>query len=621
MNFREAHSRAAPTDARNRQTGNGGIPLPEPVTSAIKSVFSTFYVATTGGSPLKTLVRPGRHGEDLESVIATADLSRRLSRSRDCEAENIALVALAQQIAASPEDILQKLVETTLELCKADSAGISILEDEGGQKIFRWHAIAGRYAPHRWGATPRHFSPCGTVLDRNALMLFSRPGRYFTYLDETIPPIVEALLFPLAVGGELVGTIWLMANDERRKFDTEDARVLENLAKFAAAAYQLSLASKAIRESDRRKDDFLAVLAHELRNPLAPMQNAVHYLRHRGLAQPDERKAIDVLGRQIQSMTRMIDDLLDISRISRDRLELRKERIELGTVINHALETSRPFLDLCGHALTVALPTVPIWLEGDFTRLAQVIANLLNNAAKYTRDGGRIAVSVAELENEITIRVRDDGLGIATEMLTRIFEPFSQVDSSLERSRGGLGIGLALVKRLVQMHGGTVEAISAGLGRGSEFVVRIPSSVQSGAAPEIRLADPVESFPGASRELRILVVDDNRDSANSLAMLLRLQGYEALTAYDGPSALQVVADTRPQVVLQDLGMPGMSGYEVARQLSREPSTQATVLFALSGYGTSEDKQRSREAGFREHLVKPVDLEVLQGLLKSVQPHA
>jgi signal transduction histidine kinase len=567
---------------------------------------------------MNTLMQPIREGVDLESVISTLELARRPWRAPDYEAENRALVALAQEIAGSPEDILQKLVEKALGLCRADSAGISIAEEHDGKQIFRWRAIAGKYAPHRWGTTPRDFSPCGTVLDRDALMMFSHPARHYAYLDEAQPPIVEALLVPFSVRGELVGTIWIMANDEVRKFDTEDARVLVNLAKFASAAYQFSLAAEVVQESDRRKDEFLAVLAHELRNPLAPMQNAVQYLRQRGLAQPDERKVIDVLGRQVQSMTRMIDDLLDISRISRDKLVLRKQRIELATVVEHALETSRPLIDTCGHELTVVSPGEPIWFDGDSTRLSQVVSNLLNNAAKYTNDGGRIVLTLEEKEGEIRIRVRDTGVGLAAEMQTRIFEPFSQVDGSLERSRGGLGIGLALVKRLVHMHGGTVEVHSAGLDQGSEFIVCIPSAVRTAGVREIRQASGAVPATGAPQDLRILIVDDNRDSANSLAMLLRLQGYETLTAYDGKSALRVVEDTHPHVVLQDLGMPGMSGYEVARRLSEEPSTRTTVLFALSGYGTAEDKQRSREAGFRDHLVKPVDFDLLQRLLSTVR---
>lgn len=567
---------------------------------------------------MSTLLQPIRDGVDLESVISTVELARRPWRAPDHEAENRALVALAQEIAGSPEDILQKLVEKALGLCRADSAGISIAEELDGKQIFRWRAIAGKYALHRWGTTPRDFSPCGTVLDRDALMMFSRPARHYAYLDEAQPPIVEALLVPFSVRAELVGTIWIMANDDIRKFDAEDARVLVSLAKFASAAYQSSLAAEVIRESDRRKDDFLAVLAHELRNPLAPMQNIVHYLRQRGLAQPDERKAIDVLGRQVQTMTRMIDDLLDISRISRDKLVLRRQRIELAAVIEHALETCRPLIEACGHELTVVSPGETIWLDGDSTRLVQIVSNLLNNAAKYTNDGGRIVLTLDEKNGETSIRVRDNGLGIAAEMQERIFEPFSQVDHSLERSRGGLGIGLALVKRLVHMHGGTVEVHSPGLGQGSEFVVRIPSAAPTAPLREIRQAYRTGSAIAASQNLRILIVDDNPDSANSLAMLLRLRGYETLTAYDGQSALQVVADTHPHVVLQDLGMPGMSGYEVARRLGEEPSTRATVLFAVSGYGTAEDKQRSRGAGFRDHLVKPVDLDLLQGLLGTVR---
>lgn len=568
---------------------------------------------------MNSVAQSARASTGLESVIATKELARRPWRRPAYEPENRALVALAQQIASSPEDILQKLVEQTQALCKADSAGISIAEDHNGVQIFRWHAIAGRFSAHRWGTTPRDFSPSGTVLDRNALMLFSSPGRHFAYLDQALPPIVEALLVPFSVRGELVGTIWIMAHDALREFDAEDARVLVNLGKFAAAAYQLGMAAEVIRQADRRKDDFLAVLAHELRNPLAPIQNAVHHLRYRGTAQSEDMKVVDVIGRQVQSMTRMIDDLLDISRISRDKLELRRQRMNLSTVVGHALETSRPFIETCGHRLEVMLPDDPVWMQGDPTRLAQVIANLLNNAAKYTRDGGRIALIVKELEGEITIRVKDNGLGIAAGMLHGIFEPFFQVDSSLERSCGGLGIGLALVRRLVQMHGGTVEATSPGLGQGSEFVVRIPATAPAEILPEVKVRLQGEGGKSANRDLRILVVDDNRDSADSLAMLLRLQGYETLTAYDGPSALQLVADTQPRVVLQDLGMPGMSGYEVARQLSRSPTIGATVLIAMSGYGTAEDKQRSREAGFQEHLVKPVDFDALQGLLAMVEP--
>jgi signal transduction histidine kinase len=558
---------------------------------------------------------------NLENVISTEELNRRAARLPDHEAENRALVALAQGMASSPEDILQQLVETALDLCRADSAGISLLEEEeDGREIFRWHAIAGQFAHHLWGTLPRDFSPCGVVLDRNATQLISRPERYFTNLTEALPRISEALLIPFAIGGPPLGTVWVLAHTERRQFDTEDARILGSLAKFAGAAYQalaslgsLKAAQQRLEEADRRKDEFLAVLAHELRNPLAPVRSAVEILNREDAADADRRGARCVIDRQTRQMARLVDDLLDVSRITRGRIELRKERVDLAAVVQSAIETSLPLIETSGHRLTVTLPSGPAPLEADPTRVAQVISNLLNNAAKYTAQGGQVSLSAGREGDEAVVRVRDSGIGIPRPMLSRIFEMFVQADSSLERAHGGLGIGLALARRLIEMHGGTLEAFSAGPGLGSEFVARLPlAEAMPKPLEEAERGDGATAARGSRR--RVLVVDDNADAADSLGVLLEMMGHEVRTAYDGVEAVAKTAEFAPDVVLLDIGLPRMNGYEAARRIRQQPSGRAMRLVALTGWGQDEDKRRSREAGFDVHVTKPLDPALLERLL-------
>jgi PAS domain S-box-containing protein len=372
-------------------------------------------------------------------------------------------------------------------------------------------------------------------------------------------------------------------------------------------------AEQALKETDRKKDEFLATLAHELRNPLAPIRNALQILRLAG----DNRAAVahvhEVMERQVDQMIRLVDDLLDVSRITRGKIELRRERLELGAVVRSALETSRPLIESARHELTVLPPPGPLAVEGDKTRLAQVVSNLLNNSAKYTPEGGHIWLTVERSGGQAVVRVRDNGMGIPAEMLSHVFEMFTQLDKSRHRSQGGLGIGLTLVRNLVAMHGGTVEAHSDGPGKGSEFVVRLP------LAPEEPRRRGAEGPDGASRRAatparRLLVVDDNVASAESLAMMLRLMGNEVCTAHDGPSALGLAATFAPDVVLLDIGMPGMDGYEVARRLRAMSPLKEVVVVAQTGWGQDEDRRRSVEAGFDHHLVKPVDPAALQDLL-------
>jgi PAS domain S-box-containing protein len=376
----------------------------------------------------------------------------------------------------------------------------------------------------------------------------------------------------------------------------------------------LKEAEQQLREADRRKDEFLATLAHELRNPLAPITNAAHYLKAI-VAEPKAAWGLGVIERQVQNMARLLDDLLDVSRISRNKLVLRRQQVELAQVLQQAIETSRPLVDMGGHELAVRLPPEPVLLDADPLRLAQVFSNLLTNAAKYTPGGGHIELDAQCNGDEARIRVRDDGIGITAEMMPRLFEIFSQAAPALERSQGGLGIGLSLVRGLVELHGGHIEAHSEGAGRGSEFVVTLPVLAR---APPVSLHRNGKAAALPARRARILVADDNHDGADSLTVALQGLGHEVCTAYDGEQALALAASTRPEVMLVDIGMPRMNGYEVCRAVRREPWGREVLLVALTGWGQEEDRRRAAEAGFDRHLVKPVDLPVLAELLASAQ---
>jgi signal transduction histidine kinase len=377
-------------------------------------------------------------------------------------------------------------------------------------------------------------------------------------------------------------------------------------------------ARELLSEADRRKNEFLAMLAHELRNPLAAIRNAAQILRLTG--GPDLRlhSASEMLDRQVGQMVRLVDDLLDVSRITRGKIELRKERVELGSVVNQAVEAARPLFESKGNELTVTQPLQKIYLDADPTRLSQVVGNLLNNACKFTQRGGRVKLAVevagqgaSSSGAEAIIRVQDNGVGIAEDQLHYIFELFAQVDTTLEREQSGLGIGLTLVKNLVEMHDGTVVAQSAGVGQGSEFVVRLPVVIES---PKGSPGASTAGKPGEIVPRRILIVDDNRDSADSLAMLLKLTGHEVHSAFDGLEAVAAATTLRPDVILIDLGLPKLNGYEVARRIREQPGIHHAVLVALTGLGQEDDRRRSDEAGFDAHMVKPVDLAALAKLL-------
>ncbi len=378
----------------------------------------------------------------------------------------------------------------------------------------------------------------------------------------------------------------------------------------------LKRAEEALRENDRRKDEFLATLAHELRNPLAPIRNSLQILKMPRLDAAIAERSREMMERQVHHLVRLVDDLLDVSRVMRGKIELRKERVELASVVARAVETVQSLIEAQGHQLMVSLPPESLPLEADPVRLSQVVGNLLTNAAKYTEAGGRIRLTAQREGGEVVLRVRDTGIGIAPDMLPKVFDLFVQVDHSATRSQGGMGIGLTLVKNLVEMHHGTVEARSDGLGKGSEFVVRLPLSAQGREEKgDQDNGGPSESAPSSGH--RLLVVDDNRDAADSLAMLLRLQGHEVRVAHDGPTALQMATDYRPEMVFLDIGMPGMDGYEVARRLRSQPGLESVRLAALTGWGQEEDRRRSKEAGFDQHLVKPPEPQALDEVLAAL----
>jgi signal transduction histidine kinase len=367
-----------------------------------------------------------------------------------------------------------------------------------------------------------------------------------------------------------------------------------------------------LREAGRRKSEFLATLAHELRNPLAPLRNALQIMRLAGHDQKAIEQARTVMDRQIRHMVRLLDDLLDLSRITNGKMELHREPIDVAAAVQDAVETSRPIIEASGHRFGVDLPSQPVHVNADRTRLAQVFANLLNNSAKYTPRGGQIRLIVERQGGDVLVTIKDNGIGIPTDMLPKVFDMFTQVDRSLERAQGGLGIGLSLVRALVQMHGGQVEAASDGPGKGSAFSVRLSVLLPPVGGSRERGGEDGGLF-GCSK-CRILVVDDNEDSALSLSTMLRIMGHQTQTATDGLQAVAAADACRPDVVLLDIGLPKLNGYEVCRRLRAQPWGRGIVIIAMTGWGQEEDRVRSKEAGFNIHMVKPVDPAALLKLL-------
>ncbi len=421
-----------------------------------------------------------------------------------------------------------------------------------------------------------------------------------------VPVVPEILRAKVGVFAELYR--------KTRALETLNAALESRVAERTA---ELEASTAALKEADQRKDEFLAMLAHELRNPLAPIRTAVQLLRIRELAEPDRAYARDVIDRQVEHLVNLIDDLLDVSRITRGMITLDREPVLVGAVVARAVETTRPAIDNRRHELTIELPDELLTVDGDKTRLVQVVSNILHNAAKFTEPGGRIRLRVSRDNGHAVVSVADTGCGVAAEFLPTMFDLFTQAQGKLSREQGGLGIGLALARRLTEMHGGTITARSDGPGRGTEIVVRLPIAAAVRANSLTTTANGLTLPPIPTR--RVLIADDNRDAAEALSMRLRMAGHDVRVVHDGVEALAAADALAPDVVLLDLGMPRMDGYEAARRMSGRPWRQHATLVALTGWGQQEDRDRSAAAGFDRHLVKPIGEADLSDVLQKVQP--
>lgn len=583
----------------------------EPTTGAIK------WVRALGGACHSADGKPTRFDGVTVDVTARKLAEQRLARALEREREQgrllrqIADASLAIHSAGSLERVLQVTAEQARRHLGAERAFASLTLGEDRIQTSSGVSVDPTHAP---------------ALAELALEVCrrNRPLR-LTRAELAAHPTIQRhgpaasprgwLAAPfIGHDGENLGLVQLCDKDDGA-FTDSDESVLVQLAHIASVAIENARLNAALRDQDRRKDEFLALLAHELRNPLAPLRNGLEVLRLSEDATIRGRSQA-MMDRQLGHMVRLIDDLLDISRINRDKLDLRRARVALADVVRNAIETARPVLDAARHALVVSLPPGPVELDADETRLAQVFSNLLTNSAKYTDPGGRIELSARREHDRVVVAVRDSGIGIPASALPGVFDMFSQVDGSIERSRGGLGIGLALVKGLVEMHGGTITAESEGLRRGSTFTVRLPllTSAEQHDAP----ASP-DPRPAPRPTRRILVVDDNQDAALTMADMLELLGDEVRTAHDGVHALALADAFRPEIVLMDIGMPHLNGYEATRRIREQPWGKVMTIVALTGWGHETDRARSRAAGCDGHLVKPVSLDDLEVLLAAPRP--
>jgi signal transduction histidine kinase len=473
-----------------------------------------------------------------------------------------------------------------------------------------------------------------------SLTVEAEPGHPITRVrhaddEHNAPDLAEGTTLPLRIGDRVLGTVTVAFGARSPSLSPRDMVTVEELVDRAAVALENARlysslqreivrsrqAEEGLQDANRRKDEFLAMLSHELRKPLAPIRNAVEVIRRLGPPEPGLTMARDVIGRQVMHLARLVDELLDVSRISRGKISLKKEPIELSKIVSQSVEIARPLIDVRKQRLSIDLPQAPVWLSGDPARLAQVLANLLNNAAKYTPEGGRIELSATAAEGEARIVVSDNGTGIEPQLLPRIFDLFVQGERGLDRGQGGLGIGLTLVKRLVEMHQGRVEAQSDGPGKGARFRIALPciSAVQAEAA--IEPSEPRAVSTSHIYGRRVLVVDDNVDAAESTAAFLRLEGHEVKALCDGREALASLNVFDPHVIVLDIGLPGLDGYAIARQLRERGATSHALLIALTGYGQKEDRQRAADAGFDYHFTKPADPREIQYAIERGRPGA
>jgi signal transduction histidine kinase/ActR/RegA family two-component response regulator len=560
-----------------------------------------------------------------ETLLEQEKQARQRAEAAEARAEFLARASTALASSHDYETTLASVVRLAVPHI-ADWAAVDLLAGDGSlQQLAVAHADPTRVEKarewrRRYPPDPNSSTGLGGVLRSGQSALFTDITEEALARNVPNPEQRErlrgmglrsAMMVPLSARGRVLGVMTFMTAESGRRYSPEDLTLAEDLAWRSAMAIDNARLYRDVEEADRRKDEFLAMLAHELRNPIAPIRDAARVLR---TVKPGDEvlgRSGEVIERQVEHLSRLVNDLLDISRIMHGKIQLRREPIRVADIVADGVEACRSYIEARRHRLTIDLPRDLLAVLGDGTRLTQVIANLLNNAAKYTNEGGQLTIFASRERNEAVVVVRDNGMGIRAEQLPYIFDLFAQGDRTLARTEGGLGLGLTLVRRLVEMHGGTVCATSPGPGKGSEFVVRLPA-----LAEEATPARKISSFDAGGAIKRVLVVDDNRDAADSLALLLGMAGYEVRTAHDGLAALDAALTWQPAVVILDIGLPKMDGFEVARRLRQRRGGEQLLLLALTGYGSEEDRKKSRAAGFDAHLVKPADLEDLRNWLES-----
>jgi signal transduction histidine kinase/ActR/RegA family two-component response regulator len=564
---------------------------------------------------------------ELESVLEMRDDGQRLLEAELADARLIHDISAALIDEGVIHDLYQKLVDAAALIMRCESADIQRYHPERDElELLAYRGFSADAAAFWKWVRADAATSCAAAMKRLERVIASD-----VETCEFMAGSVDLEMFRVAGlracqstplltrNGALIGVI--STHWKRRHVPSErDLRLLDIIARQAADLIERNVAAEAMRaqttqllDADRRKDEFLATLAHELRNPLAPIRTGLDVLRV-GKAEQASR-VLPMMERQLGHMVRLVDDLLDVSRVSRGLVTLQRERVELKAVVDSAIETSRPLMEAAVHRLEVTLPQQSVWLNVDLTRIAQVLSNVLNNAAKYTPQGGQVCLHAELAGSEVVIRITDTGIGIASGMLPKVFELFMQVDQAIERSQGGLGVGLSLAKRLVEMHGGSIEAASDGPRRGATFSIRLPvDDVQ----PAVQAADAGDNGAVASDGKRVMIVDDNVDAAETLALLLDEVGYATAVVFDARTALDTALRFRPEVVFLDLGMPHLNGFDLARQLRGQPALDDVVLVALSGWGTEQDRERCRDAGIDRHLTKPALPADILGILSDTR---